>query len=42
MITKVQEGYTHVSAKDLEIVADAIDMIYKDGSGVKQSQSQNT
>ncbi|MCD4679838.1 MAG: site-specific integrase [Bacteroidales bacterium] len=28
MITKVQEGYTHINSKDLQIVADAIDSIY--------------
>jgi integrase len=28
MITKVQEGYTHITSKDLQIVADAIDKIY--------------
>jgi integrase len=28
MITKVQEGYTHITSGDLQIVADAIDKIY--------------
>ena len=28
LITKVQEGYTHITSNDLQIVADAIDLIY--------------
>jgi len=28
MITKVQEGYTRITSNDLQIVADAIDMIF--------------
>lgn len=42
MINKVQDGYTHINSQDLQIVADAIDRIYRDGSGMKRSQSQKT
>jgi len=28
MISKVQEGYTHITSNNLQVVADAIDEIY--------------